>query len=178
MGLFDRFRRRESAGVDVPRQNIAAGAMDSDSDYVHTYDNRNITFTGDLADYDYDAILRDKQTNINSLFELSDYYVDKDPIYRGIIKGVYTAFSVSGWKLIGANEKTKEKYEEYYRRINLRDRMSSIFYQYYKYGNVYIYLMEDGSIITLPVHKCRISNMMLNGEPIIEDNAQYATIDA
>lgn len=177
MGLFDRFKRREPAGVDVPRQNVVAGAMDSDSDYVHTYDNRNITFTGDLADYDYDAILRDKQTNINSLYELSDYYVDKDPIYRGIIKGVYTAFSVSDWKLIGANEKTKEKYEEYYRRINLRDRMSSIFYQYYKYGNVYIYLMEDGSIITLPVHKCRISNMMLNGEPIIEYNAQSISTD-
>lgn len=177
MGLFDRFKRRESAGIDVMRQNIVAGAMDSDSDYVHTYDNRNITFTGDLADYDYDAILRDKQSNINSLFELSDYYVDKDPIYRGIIKGVYTAFSVSDWKLIGANEKTKEKYEDYYRRINLRDRMSSIFYQYYKYGNVYIYLMDDGSIITLPVHKCRISNMMLNGEPIIEYNAQSISTD-
>lgn len=177
MGLFDRFRRKDTASIVAATQNIAAAAMDSNSDFVHTYDNRNITFTGDLADYDYDAILRDKQGNINSLFELSDYYVDKDPIYRGIIKGVYTAFSVSDWKLIGANEKTKEKYEDYYRRINLRDRMSSIFYQYYKYGNVYIYLMDDGSIITLPVHKCRISNMMLNGEPIIEYNAQSISTD-
>ena len=55
--------------------------------------------------------------------------------------------------------------------------MSSIFYQYFKYGNVYIYLMEDGSIITLPVHKCRISNMMLNGEPIVEYNAQTISTD-
>lgn len=161
---------------DAPVRMTAA-ALDSQNEYVHTYDNRNITFTGDLADYDYDTILRDKQNNINSLYELSDYQVDKDPIYRGIIKGVYAAFSVSDWKLIGANEKTKEKYEEYYRRINLRDRMSSIFYQYFKYGNVYIYLMEDGSIVTLPVHKCRISNMMLNGEPIVEYNAQSISTD-
>ena len=51
--------------------------------------------TGDLASYDYDSILRDKQRNINSLFELSDYYVDADPIYRGIIKGVYVPFSIA-----------------------------------------------------------------------------------
>lgn len=55
--------------------------------------------------------------------------------------------------------------------------MASIFYQYFKYANVYIYLMEDGSIITLPVHKVRISNMMLNGEPILEYNAQSITTD-
>lgn len=161
----------------IPANAITAAALDSQDEYVHTYDNRNITFTGDLKSYDYDSILRDKQANINSLYELSDYYIDKDPIYRGIIKGVYAAFSVSDWKLIGANEKTKEKYEEYYRRINLRDRMASIFYQYFKYGNVQIQLMEDGSIITLPVHKCRISNMMLNGEPIVEYNAQTITTD-
>ena len=29
--------------------------------------------------------------------------------------------------------------------------MRSIFLQYFKYGNVFIYLLEDGSIITLPV---------------------------
>lgn len=78
---------------------------------------------------------------------------------------------------MGTNEKTKKKYEEYYERIGLRDRMWSIFLQYYKYGNVYIYLMEDGSIITLPVHKVRISNIMMNGEPVLEFNAQSITTD-
>lgn len=28
---------------------------------------------------------------------------------------------------------------EYYDRIHLRDRMRSIFYQYFKYGNVFCY---------------------------------------
>lgn len=37
--------------------------------------------------------------------------------------------------------------------------------------------MEDGSLVTLPVHKVRISNMMLNGEPIVEYNAQSLTTD-
>lgn len=43
--------------------------------------------------------------------------------------------------------------------------------QYFKYGNVYVYYM-DGHIITLPVDKCRIGNVALNGEPIVEYNVQ------
>ena len=118
-----------------------------------TYNDKTITYSGDLASYDYDAILRDKQRNINSLHELVDYYVDADPIFRGIINGVYVPFSLSDdFRLVGANEQTKAKYLEYYDRIHLKDRMRSIFYQYFKYGNVYCYLMEDGNIITLPVH--------------------------
>lgn len=84
---------------------------------------------------------------------MSDYFVDADPIYRGIIKEVYTPFSIAEpFRLVGANEKVKQKYLDYYKRIHLRDKMESIFLQYYKYGNVYVYLMDDGSIITLPVH--------------------------
>lgn len=65
----------------------------------------------------------------------------------------------------------KEKYEEYYKRVHLRDKMWSIFYQYYKYAQVYVYLMESGNIITLPPHRCRISNVMRGGEPVVEFNA-------
>ena len=76
-----------------------------------TYNDKTITYSGDLASYDYDAILRDKQRNINSLYELADYYVDADPIFRGIINGVYVPFSLSDdFRLVGANEQTKAKY--------------------------------------------------------------------
>ena len=76
-----------------------------------TYNDRAITYTGDLASYDYDSILRDKQGNISSLFQLADYYVDADPIFRGIINGVYTPFALSGeFRLVGANEQVKTKY--------------------------------------------------------------------
>ena len=183
MGLIDWLRGRSPsppAVADKNKANLTAASramIDVDTDTTATYDNRNITFTGDLSSYDYDAILRNKQANINSLYELSDYYVDKDPIFRGIIRGVYTTFSMSKWKLIGQSEKVKQKYEDYYQRINLRDRMASIFYQYYKYGNVYVYLMEDGNLITLPVHKTRISNVMINGEPVLEFNAQSVATD-
>ena len=44
--------------------------------------------------------------------------------------------------------------------------MRSIFLQYFKYANVYIYLMKDGSLITFPVHLIRISNVMIGGEPV------------
>ena len=138
-----------------------------------TFNDKTITYAGDLADYDYSAILRDKQRNIVRLFELADYFVDADPIFRGIIKGVYTPFALhSPFRLVGASEKTKEKYQEYYDRIHLLDRMRSIYYQYFKYGNVYVYLMDDGSLITLPVHMVRISNVMVCGEPVIEFNCK------
>jgi hypothetical protein len=29
------------------------------------------------------------------LYELSDYFVDADPIFRGIVKGVYTPFALA-----------------------------------------------------------------------------------
>lgn len=97
MGWFDR-KRKVPQPRDEPRServvDIAVGAKD-DGKGTMTYNDKSITYTGDLASYDYDNILRDKQRNINSLFELSDYYVDADPIYRGIIKGVYVPFSIA-----------------------------------------------------------------------------------
>ena len=169
MAWYDIFRRRKTSSM--ASDNLSASALESKSDTAHTYNDSNITFSGELEDYDYEGILRDKQRNIVRLYELADYFVDSDPLVHGIIKGVYTPFSISRWKLVGTDEKIKKKYEEYYERINLHDRMDSIFYQYYKYGNVYIYLQEDGNIVTLPVHKTRISNMMINGEPVLEFNA-------
>lgn len=144
---------------------------------ITTYDNKSITYTGNLESYDYASILKDKQGNIYKFFELSDYYVDADPMYRGIIKGVYTPFSVSEWKLVGANESVISKYENFYEQIGLADKMWSIFYQYYKYGNTYIYMMDDGNLITLPVHKVRISNVVWNGEPVLEYDAGSITTD-
>ena len=170
MGWFDRFRNRGSP--PVTKQTITSEQVIAKDQLANTYDNRNITFTGELATYDYETILRDKQANITQLYELADYFIDADPIVRGIIKGVYATFAVTPWKLIGESEKIKQKYEDYYERIHLRDRMTSILYQYFKYGNVYVYLQPDGNIISLPVNKTRISNIMINGEPLLEFDAQ------
>ncbi len=155
---------------------IEVGATNGDA--VMTYNDKGITFTGDLGSYDYDGILRDKQRNIIKLFELSDYFVDADPIYRGIIKGVYAPFALNTpYRLVGSNERVKEKYAEYYERIHLHDRMRSIFYQYFKYSNVFVYLMTDGNLITLPVHLVRIANVMVGGEPVIEFNCKSVRDD-
>lgn len=180
MGLLDFIRRNNNAPpVAPPEPSQTKYAVGAKGDNVTiTFNNRNITFTGDLTDFDYNAILRDKQTNIYKLFQLSDYFVDADPIYRGIIKEVYSPFSMADkYRLIGANEKVKQKYIDYYERIHLEDVMRSIFYQYWKYGNVYIYLKDDGTLETLPVHLVRISNVMVNGEPVIEFNCQSILTD-
>lgn len=161
--------------VDV---RAVVAAIDSQKDFYETFNDRRITFNGDLKNYDYDAILRDKEGHINDIYMLSDYFVDKDPIYRGIIKEVYTPFSLEGgYRLVGVSDKTKAKYEKYYHDIRFDKVMWSIFYQFYKYANVFVYLMEDGSIITLPVHKCRVGNVTKNGEPMIEFDAESVRRD-
>lgn len=50
--------------------------------------------------------------------------------------------------------------------------MESVFYQYFKYANTYVYLMPDGRIITLPPHLVRIANVEVNGEPLLEFNCR------
>lgn len=97
MGWFGK-RRSGTLPRDEPeaakRAETVVGAKD-DAHAVMTYNDKAVTFTGDLASYDYDSILRDKQRYINSLYELSDYFADSDPIYRGIIKGVYVPFALA-----------------------------------------------------------------------------------
>lgn len=66
-----------------------------------TFNNSNITYNGELAGLDYTSILRNTQdfNNIQSLFAIADYYTNAEPLFRGIIKEVYTPFSVSeNWK--------------------------------------------------------------------------------
>lgn len=172
MAWYSRFFRRRPSPVASPTpESVTASALDDKSDISHTYDDRNITFSGELADYDYEAILRDKQHNIVRLYELADFFCDSEPLVFGIIKGVYAPFSISDYHLVGSDEKTKKKYYDYYERINLKDRLNSIALQYWKYGQCYIYLQDDGNIVTLPVHKTRIANIMINGEPVLEFNA-------
>lgn len=136
-----------------------------------TYSDANPTTGADIANYNYDAILRDKEGHIYQIYQLADYYVDKDPLIRGIIKEVYTPFSASGkWKLVGTDEKTRKAYMQFYRRIGLEDFMYSCFLQFYKYGNVFPYLMKDGRLRTMPVGNMRIGNVMISGNPIAEFN--------
>lgn len=179
MGFFDRFRRvraqeehRPPRMVDKP-DGIAVGASnEQDITQIQSFNNSNITFNGSLVGYDYDSILRDKQTKIIDLYKLADYYGDSDPIVRGILRHVFTPYSAcSPWVLSGAKDKTCKLYEEQYKVMRLKDKLENIFYEYWKYGNVFIYLLK-GQLITLPVHKCKIGNIALNGRPIVDYDCQ------
>ena len=55
--------------------------------------------------------------------------------------------------------------------MRIREKMNGIFYEYWKYGNVFLYLL-NGQLITLPVHKCKIGNITLNGKPIVDYDCQ------
>ena len=174
MGFFDRFRRANTMTATPPpkTQNIVVGAGKDEDKILQTFDNTNFTFSGELSDYDYVSILRNKQDNITSLYQLSDYYTDADAIVHGIIKHVFVPFSTcSDWYLTGSKEKTYDLFYEQYKRMRLREKIQSIFLELWKYNNVCCYL-KDGDLITLPVHKWRIGNVAFNGTPIVEYNCQ------
>lgn len=179
MGVFDFLSRNTRPSEEITNTKavdnvkVAVGAtMERDETQIQSFTNSNITFRGTLTGFDYDSILRDKQNNIVKLYQLVDYYADKDPIIHGILHHVFVPFSTcSNWYLTGTKKKTVDMYEKYYKKIRLTEKLDSIFLEYWKYGNVFIYLL-NGNIITLPVHKCKIGNVTLNGKPIVDYDCQ------
>lgn len=73
MGLFDWFARNRGPTEVIPQKQsvkaVVGAAPDAGENLVTTFNDRNITFSGDLEGYDYTSILRDKQNNITRLFE-------------------------------------------------------------------------------------------------------------
>lgn len=155
----------------------SAPALGADTPNYASYLNKNITYRGEIANMDYMAILQDKQGHIKELYALSDYFCDADAIYGGIIKNVYAPFSVcSGWKLDGGSEAAKKRFLDVYRRIDFDTLMSNAFYEYHKYAQVYWYVLPDGKIIDLPQSEIVISDVVVNGEPVLEwDLSSYRT---
>lgn len=157
-----------------PRQSsIALASSMTDGNITGTFADRDITFSGNLSGYDYDAILRQKQSHIYEIYQLADYFVDSEEMFGSAIKHIYTPFSLTdGWFLSGGDERTKEKYMEWLDRIHFEEKLESWFYQYYLFGNVFFSIQDDGDIITMPPNLIRISNVMVNGNPLVEINAR------
>ena len=173
MGFFDRFRRtRPEASVPQTAEVFVGASRNNDQNTIQSFSNSNITFNGSLTGYDYDGILRNKQNNIISLYQLADYFTDADPVVHGIVKHVYVPYSTcSPWFLTGAKSKTVELYERQYEKMRLREKLDGIMLEFWKYNNVFVYL-KDGDLITLPVNKCRIGNILFDGTPLVEYDCQ------
>ena len=91
---------------------------------------------------------------------------------------MYVPFSLTdGWFLTGGTDKVREKYYEWLDRIHFQEKLESWFLQYYVFANVFFSIQEDGDIVTLPPNLVRISNVMLNGNPLIEFNARSVKQD-
>ena len=180
--MASRFRwpwRRTEAPVQtqpVTDDNASAleAARNKSESSVSIYENTSFTMRGEPTGYDFASIMREPQKCINDLYLLANYYKETDPYVGAAINNVYTPFSVAkGFKLTGASEKTKQRYLEHYENIGFEEKMRSIFDQYYTFQNVFIYLMPDGNIITLTPTRCRISEVYMNGEPVIEYDTQH-----
>jgi len=173
-GVYERKKKDSTPEVAqaIQPSEILVGAKLEDIMTLSSYENKNITFQGEVKGYDYETLLKDKQKNIYKFYELSDYFCDEDSLYGGIIKRVLSPFSVSsGFKLKGVSEKVKQRYLDHYKAIGFYDVMRSIFFELYKYSNVFIYFHpENGSIVTLPQHRCRIADISIKGEALVELN--------
>ena len=147
-------------------------------DVTGTLNERSITFNGSLAGYDFESLLRQKQSNINTYYQLSDYFTDADDLVGGAVHDVYVPFSLlDGWFLTGGTQQTRDKYAEWLDRIQIDTKLRSWFYQYYVFSNVYFSLMEDGDLVTLPPHLVRISNVLVGGNPLVEFNVRSLKTD-
>ena len=156
----------------------AYAVAESLNDVSGTYSDRSITYNGSLANLDIDSILRSKQEHINDIYQLADYYVDAEELVGSAVKKIYVPFSLSdGWYLTGGNEKTRSKYYEYFKRIHLNEKLESWFYQYFLFANVYMSILDDGDVVTMPPHLCRITNVLINGNPLVEYNARSVKQD-
>lgn len=71
----------------------------------------------------------------------------------------------------------KKKFLAYYERIGFQNFMEDVFLEFYKYANVVMYLMPDDRLVVLPIHLCRISNITVNGEPVVEFNCEAVRND-
>lgn len=162
----------------MPNASSFAIAASLDDDVTMTYADKDITFKGDLQTYDYNAILKNKQSSIYQIYQLSDYFLDAEELYGAALKMVYVPFSLTdGWFLTGGEERVRNKYYEWFERIHFAEKLESWFLQYYMFANVYFSIHEDGDIVTLPPSLSRISNVMVNGNPLIEFNARSVKQD-
>ena len=179
MGLRDWFfPRRQASESASAAPEIAIAADWNQMDVGQTFNDRNITYTGDLKGFQYTQMLRDKQNNINKFYALADYWVDADPLFRGAIREVYVPFSlIDDYRLVGGSAQARAKYMEYFHRIGLWDKLESFFLQYYLYANLYISIQPDGDIVSLPPHLCRIGNVRIGRQPIVEFNCRTLESD-
>lgn len=178
MGIVKDFREfmttRNKVSAETPEQSDLP--TNSDSSFS-IYENNAITVRGEPKGYDFGTILGDPQQFINRLYDLATYYKECDPYVGAAITNVYVPFSISDkYKLTGVDEATKAKYEAHYTKIGFLSRMTSIFDQYYTFSNVYVYLMPDASMYTLPPKRCRIAEVNMNGEPIVEFDTSNITL--
>ena len=69
--IFRRNKGLASAPVGAqpevqPQSKTVIGAANQVDSSLRAFDNSNVTYSSDLASADYDAILRDKQSNIDT----------------------------------------------------------------------------------------------------------------
>ena len=163
---------------DKKMNSTTYAVAESLNDVSGMFTDKNITYNGSLQNLNIDTILRDKQGHINDIYQLADYYVDAEELVGSAVKKIFVPFSISdGWSLTGGNDKTRAKYYEWFERIHFDEKIESWFYQYYLFANVYFALMEDSDIVTLPPHLCRITNVLVNGNPLVEYNVKSVKQD-
>lgn len=157
----------------VPNSNkevyLSALNVDNMTPNAVKYDFKFET-NGDLKGFSLTDILRDTQKfeNLLKLYQLSQYYCNADPIIYSAIHNVLIPFSVTKWRLQGGTETTRKFYMRYFEEVSINDLLYGIYHDIYIYGVCYIYVdFETGNPQILPPHRIVVSDLSVNGEPVI-----------
>lgn len=173
--LFSPAQNRVAEATPKNERRMVAGVEIEMPEQLSSFNNTSITYTGEIEGFNYTKILKDKQNNIIDIYKLADYFSYADPIIHGVLYNIYAPFTTSkNWYLTGVKEKTARIYEQYYKSIRMQELLDAIALEGWKYGNVFIYV-RDGIPFILPVHLCKIGNVAVNGEPVVDFNCSALT---
>lgn len=166
MGLLSNFfSRRREVVVAESKAPVANDPRLGVANEYEAYDSID-DIAWRLLDRDVRPLLVSPQRHIHALFGLARYYREADPIVHGIIYNVYVPYITSSpWSLEG-NAKTTRIYEAYYNKIRLNERLKNIATELVTYNNVVTYCLH-GVPITMPLNRCEIGALKVNGEPLV-----------
>lgn len=115
------------------------------------------------------SLLKDPQswTNHKKLMQYCAYYGHYDNMLSGAFLNIFIPFSQVDYKLIGGDEEVRKDIANWLEDISFRDLLEGMAYDYYIYGRFVAYLYESGVLQLLPVFRCSIENLAVNGNPIM-----------
>lgn len=154
------------ANLNQP-QVYVAGLGDASLDYGKKYSkiipNSGITLSS------LSSILKNPQdwSQHKKLLQYCAYYSHYDNMLSGALFNIFIPFSQVDFKLIGGSDETRSALQDWLSDISFEDLLEGMAFDYYMYGRFIAYLYDSGALQLLPVFRCQVESLDINGNPLI-----------